>query len=83
MKTRLVQIGNSRGIRLPKPLLEQAGLDGEVEIALQDGGILIMPAIGAPRAGWSDAAQRMQKRGDDELMDPPTTTKFDDEEWEW
>jgi antitoxin MazE len=42
-----------------------------------------MPAIGAPRAGWSDAAQRMQKRGDDELMDPPTTTKFDDEEWEW
>jgi len=82
MKARLVRIGNSRGIRLPKPLIEQAGLTDEVELRVQAGVITIRAATGA-RAGWADAAKLMRSRGDDHLMDPPVATRFDEEEWEW
>ena len=82
MKAHLVQIGNSRGVRLPKPLIEQAGLTGDVEIELRDGAIVISRAS-APRAGWAEAAQRLATEGDAGLLDPTTSTKFDQEEWEW
>lgn len=82
MKARLVRIGNSRGIRLPKPLIEQAGLTEEVELRLQSGAITIRPAAGA-RVGWADAAKLMRARGDDRLLDPPTPTRFDEKEWTW
>ena len=79
MKARLVRIGNSRGIRLPKPLIEQAGLTDEVELRIHGGTITIRSAESA-RAGWAEAAKLMHERGDDRLLDPPTSTRFDDEE---
>ena len=82
MKARLVRIGNSRGIRLPKPLIEQAGLTDEVELRIHAGTITIRSTAGA-RAGWADAAKLMHERGDDRLLDPPTPTRFDEEEWTW
>jgi antitoxin MazE len=82
MKTRLVRIGNSRGIRLPKPLIEEAGLPESVELRVRDGAITITPAIGA-RAGWTEAARQLRERGEDRLLDVPTPTHFDTEEWEW
>ena len=82
MKARLVRIGNSRGIRLPKPLIEQAGLIEEVELRLQSGAITIRPANG-PREGWAEAAKLMRTRGEDQLLDPSTPTRFDEEEWSW
>ena len=82
MKTRLVRIGNSRGIRLPKPLIAQAGLTDEVELHVRDGAIVIEPAS-TPREGWAQAAQEMHERDDDRLLDSPTPTQFDEEEWEW
>ncbi len=82
MKARLVRIGNSRGIRLPKPVIEEAGLSDEVELRVRPGAILIERAAG-PRAGWAEAAQRLRRRGEDELFAPPTPTRFDDEEWAW
>ena len=82
MKARLVRIGNSRGIRLPKPVIEEAGLSDEVELRVRPGAILIARAAG-PRAGWAEAAQRLRRRGEDELLAPPTPTRFDDEEWAW
>ena len=82
MKTRLVQIGNSRGIRLPKPLIEQAGLTDEVEIRLEGHAIIIERAK-TPRAGWAEAAKNMHERGEDDLLDPVTITEFDEHEWEW
>lgn len=82
MKARLVRIGNSRGIRLPKPLIEQAGLIEEVELRIQSGAITIRPATGA-REGWAEAAKLMRTRGDDQMLDPPTPTRFDEEEWTW
>ena len=82
MKTKLVSIGNSRGVRLPKPLILQAGLTEEVVLRVRDGAILISRAS-APRAGWSDAAKTVRRRGDDTLLDPITSTYFEEKEWRW
>lgn len=82
MKARLVPIGNSRGIRLPKPLIEEAQLTEEVEIKLVQGSIVIS-SLRRPRAGWVEAARSIRERGDDVLLDPSAPTKFDDLEWEW
>ena len=81
MKTRLVRIGNSRGIRLPKPLIAQAGLTDEVELHIRDGAIVIERAS-TPRVGWAEATKEMHERDEDLLLDAPTPTQFDEKEWE-
>jgi len=82
MKTRLVPIGNSRGVRIPKPLLDQVGLEDEVELRVVENGIVIAAAR-APRAEWADAAELLHQRGEDGLLDEPMPTRFDETEWEW
>jgi len=83
MKTTLIPIGNSRGIRIPKPFIEQCGLEKQVEIDVRDSMILIR-APRQPRAGWDDAFARMAQAGDDKLMDASlTSNRWDKEEWEW
>jgi antitoxin MazE len=82
MKARLVRIGNSRGVRLPKPLIEEAGLSDEVEVRARDGALIITPARRL-RLGWAEAARRMREGGNDRLLDSPTPTRFDDKEWQW
>ena len=82
MKTRLVRIGNSRGVRLPKAIIAQAGLTEEVELGVRDGAVIIARASSA-RSGWADAAKQMRKRNDDLLLDSPVPTLFDEEEWKW
>ncbi len=82
MKTRIVRVGNSRGIRLPRVVLEEARLADEVELRAERGRIVISAAT-KPRAGWAEAARRMRARGEDQLLDPPVATRFDREEWEW
>ncbi len=82
MKARIVRIGNSRGVRLPKPLIAEAGLSGDVEIRARNGAIVISPAS-RPRAGWGEAARRVRERDEDRLLDAPTGTRFDDAEWKW
>ena len=79
MKTRIVRIGNSRGIRIPKPLLDQVGLEDEVELRVVENGIVI-EAVRAPRAGWAEAAKRVHELGEDRLLDEPTHTRFDETE---
>ena len=81
-KTRIVQIGNSKGIRVPKALLEQAQLPDEIELQAEHGRLIVRAAQG-PRAGWADAAKAMHALGDDQLLDATTSTKFDEKEWRW
>jgi antitoxin MazE len=81
-KTRIVKIGNSRGIRVPKILLDQAQLPEEVEVHAEPGRLVIQGAR-RPRMGWGEAARIMVKRAHDALLDEPTGTRFDEEEWEW
>jgi antitoxin MazE len=81
VKARIVPIGNSQGVRIPKPLLEHAGLGGEVELHAESGRIVIAAARRA-RAGWADAAAQLHARGEDGL--PATLAPaFDGEEWAW
>jgi len=82
--TRVVKIGNSRGIRIPKPLLDRLGLAEEVELAVE-GDLLVIRPIRRPRDGWDEQFELMAKRGDDRLLDAeaPNLTRWDAEEWEW
>jgi antitoxin MazE len=83
MKAQIIRIGNSRGVRLPKTMLAEAGLSGEVEIRARNGAIIISSAAPRPRAGWAEAAKRMHSNYDDRLTDQPTPTRFDEEVWKW
>ena len=79
VRAKLVKIGNSRGVRLAKPMLEVAGLADEVEIEVAPGVLTIRP-LAQPRAGWAEAGAAFQPEG---LIDEITATRFDDEEWCW
>jgi antitoxin MazE len=82
MKARIIRIGNSQGVRIPKPLLEQTGLTDEVELEVRADEIVIRSARSV-RAGWGAAFRRMAEAGDDELLEELTETEWDREEWEW
>lgn len=84
MKARIIKIGNSKGIRIPKALLEQSGLGEEVDIQVQDEQIIIRPAQ-SPRQGWTEAFRSMASHGDDRLLDQDVTaqTRWDKDEWQW
>ena len=79
VRARLIKIGNSRGIRLAKPLLEVAGLVDEVEIEASPGVLTIRPSS-HPRAGWAEAASSGEP---ERLLDEMTATRFDDKDWSW
>jgi antitoxin MazE len=82
MTTRLIAIGNSKGVRLPNPLLLQAGLTDELELSVKDGAIVIPKADSSPWAGWAKAAQELRERGEELLLEPFRATSFDEKEWE-
>ena len=84
MKTNIVRIGNSKGVRLPKSILEQCQLKDSVELEVE-GNVLIIRPIHAPRGGWSDAFSAMAQQKDDELLDANTAsaTEWDKTEWQW
>ena len=82
MKARLVQIGNSRGIRLPKPMIEEAKLTDEVDIHVREGAVIITSSPN-PRSGWAESARQLHDRTDDALLDDTTATAFDETEWKW
>jgi antitoxin MazE len=84
MKTRIVRIGNSHGIRIPKPLLEEAGLPEEVELEVEGGTILIR-SRNRPREGWADAFRSMAEAGHDQPVDADAvrTSSWDEAQWEW
>jgi antitoxin MazE len=84
MKTNLIQIGNSKGIRIPKSLIEQYQLSGEIELIPSKDGLLIT-ASSKPRNGWEE----IFKNSAAGQMDAESTAwqtfsnKFDNEEWSW
>jgi antitoxin MazE len=84
MKAHIVPIGNSQGVRIPKPLLDQTGLSGEVEI-VAEGNALVIRSTRKPREGWAEAFREMARRGDDAMLDdaPPSLSSWDEDEWEW
>ena len=82
IKTRIIRIGNSRGIRVPKLLLDQAALPDEVELRSEPGRIVVS-AASRPRTGWAAKARTMHDRGDDVPLDDSIPTRFDLADWRW
>ena len=82
MKSQIIQIGNSQGIRIPKVLLEESGLKGEVDLEIHAEGVLIRN-IEKPRAGWDEAFKTMAENEDDELVGANTSGDFEKKEWQW
>ena len=78
MITKIIKIGNSRGIRIPKAILEQTGLDGKVQLEVENG------QTDPPRIGWKKSFQIMHEKNDDKLLDKDQiTSSWDENEWEW
>ncbi len=82
VKTTLTRIGNSRGIRIPKTMVEQLGFQHEVELAIDRGALIVKP-VKTVRQGWEEAAKAMNKAKDDDLLDETTSTEFDKKDWTW
>jgi len=81
MQVNVVKIGNSRGIRIPKKVLDQCQIDEALDLSVQDNVIVLTPMHKKPREGWAEAAQLCHERGDDKLLIHDVWE--DDEGWEW
>jgi antitoxin MazE len=81
-KTRLVRIGNSRGIRIPKAVIEQLGLDEDIELSVQANRLVIRP-LRHPREGWEERIRAALKEGGEEPFEEWPPTEWDLSEWEW
>jgi antitoxin MazE len=82
IRTRIIRIGNSQGIRIPKVLLEQSGINAEVEIEVHGDHLTIRTAPQL-RMGWDLAFADMAAKYDDVLLDDVSTTEWEQDEWEW
>ncbi len=82
MKTELVRIGNSRGIRIPKPIIEQCGLSDSVDLRVKNRE-LVISANRRPRRGWDEAFRAARAAKAEPLLLGSLPNKFDHEEWSW
>jgi len=83
MRARVIKIGNSQGLRIPKPILDQTGIMDDVEIEVGKNQIIIRPVKNV-RKGWDAAFKSMGKKGDDEpIIDDNLSHPWDDDEWQW
>lgn len=83
MRSRIVRIGNSKGIRIPKTLLEEAQLKDAIEITVEDGALVIRASKRRVREGWAEAARQAHEAGEDVLTDEYTPLESDDADWVW
>jgi antitoxin MazE len=87
MKIELVRIGNSRGIRIPKPIIEQCGLGETVELRVENDRLIISPGH-QPRQGWDEAFraslhENCHPNHDELLLKGTEPNEFDHKEWRW
>ena len=84
IKSRIVKIGNSQGVRIPKLLLEQSNLEDEVELVVQEDQIIIRP-VQYVRQGWEEAFTTISELGDHTFPDvePVSLSEWDEDEWDW
>jgi antitoxin MazE len=86
MKVKVVKIGNSRGIRIPKVYLHQSGIDDEVNLDLEDNQIILRPVKRKVRNGWDLAFKRMAELKEDQVPGDENLyvqNAFDQDEWTW
>jgi antitoxin MazE len=84
MRTNIIRIGNSQGIRIPKIIIEQSHLGNEVDLEVEDEKIIIRSAS-HPRESWENKFMLMAENCDDKMLDSDLTghSNWDKDEWEW
>jgi antitoxin MazE len=83
MRAHIIKIGNSQGLRIPKPILDQTGIMDDVEIEVEKDQIIIRP-VKDVRDGWDAAFKTMGEKKDDEpIIDDNLSHSWDEEEWQW
>ena len=85
MDISVIKIGNSRGIRLSKTILERYNIKDTVELIMEKGYLIIKPKE-SPRKGWEKAFKKMADKKDDQLLDDKSLSNsslWDEEEWNW
>lgn len=82
MKAQIIQIGNSQGIRIPKALLEETQISGEVELEIVESGILLRN-LQRPRAGWEEMFRSQAEKDDDQPLERNPATSFEARDWKW
>jgi len=80
MRVSIIDIGNSKGIRLTKNLLEKYDIKDKVELILEKGRIILKP-VSEPRQGWEKSFQLMRENGDDKLLIDDIFNDENLEEW--
>ncbi|MEO5789144.1 MAG: AbrB/MazE/SpoVT family DNA-binding domain-containing protein [Gelidibacter sp.] len=78
MEAAIIKIGNSKGLRLSKTILEKYNIQDKVQLILEDDQIILRP-IGEPRKGWGKAFKKMNLDNDDQLL---MDAVFEDENFE-
>ena len=81
MRTDVIKIGNSKGIRIPAVILKECNIADKIELEVQDGKIIIKP-IESPRKNWDNEFKKMHYNGEDKLI-IDDSFDLDTEEWEW
>ena len=81
MEAKLIQIGNSKGIRIPHKILSQSRIDDRIDLTVKNGAIILKPIKKTPREGWAIEAIKMHAEGDDRLLVPDVLG--DDQELDW
>ncbi|MBS0619820.1 MAG: AbrB/MazE/SpoVT family DNA-binding domain-containing protein [Spirochaetes bacterium] len=82
MILQVVKVGNSKGLRIPKSILQQYHIGEEVELSSTKQGLLLKPVKNKARTGWSRKFKAMAENRDDKLL-IPEFANLADREWEW
>ena len=85
MKTKIIRIGNSQGVRIPKPLIEESGITEEIEMILRDNEIVLRSAE-TTRKNWEASFEKMAEQDNDTLLDQKEIeelSEWDEAEWTW
>lgn len=80
MLTKLIKVGNSKGIRIPSGILKECEIEDQIEIEVKDNTIILKP-VKKVREGWDEAFKKMHQKLEDKLIDENIDAEMDD--WEW
>jgi len=82
MQTRIIRIGNSKGVRIPAHILQQCKIEDLINLEIIDGKIVISSAV-KPRCGWNEQFRLMNKNGDDKLLIDDSLGAGEEDDWTW
>ena len=83
MQVPIIKIGNSRGIRLPKNILQKLNFEDKVELNIQNDELVVKSFVKKAREGWNEAFAQMSKNKEDKLFIPDNNDDDDTFEWVW